>query len=238
MKTAELLDDLVSANHILAHLGVIDGFGHPSVRIPECPDHFLIARNMTPALVQAEDILTLDMEGSPTDKQETRSSYLERFLHAEIYRRRPDVGAIVHSHAPSIIPFGLVKDEPLTPVYHMAAGMGAEIPIFEIREQLGDSSNLLITNSNLGSALADVLGQETLVLMRGHGMTVAGRNLREAVFIAAYADINARIQLAALQLGRPVPLTKGEIRSAWEINSSQIDKSWFLWLNATRSLMQ
>lgn len=229
MSFEELKDELVKANHILAHLGVIDGFGHPSVRVTNSSEHFLIARNMTPALVGHADIMTLDLDGNAVG-EDPRSSYLERFLHAEIYRRRPDVGAIVHSHAPAVIPFGLVHEQGLRPVYHMAAGMGPTIPVFEIRHHAGDASDLLIRNADLGAALAETLGNTTLVLMRGHGMTVAARSLREAVFIAVYADFNARIQASALQLGKPTSLSDGEIASAWQVNSTQIDKSWSLWL--------
>ncbi len=123
--------------------------------------------------------MMLDLDGNGI-RDDTRASYLERFLHAKIYRRRPDVGAVVHGHAHSIIPFSLVKEQPMKPVYHMATGMGATVPIFEIRDRAGDASDLLIRDAELGAALAEMLGESTLVVMRGHGMTVAARTLREA----------------------------------------------------------
>ena len=150
-----LVEKLVFANRILYRHGVVDGFGHASARHDKSPDHFLLARNMAPALVRREDIVTFDLEGAALDAG-GRRVYLERFIHAEIYRARPDVNAIVHSHSPSVIPFG-VTQEPLRPVFHMSGFLGAGSALFEIRDTAGDT-DMLISDGRLGAALAAALG--------------------------------------------------------------------------------
>ena len=220
--------ELVAANRILAHLGIVDGFGHVSVRDPEVPDRFLLSCLMAPALVSESDILSLDFDGKPA-AGERRRSYVERFIHAEIFRARGDVGAIVHSHSPAMIPFGVTGTR-LAPIYHMAASMGDFAPIFEIRESAGDASDMLVRDSRLGAELARSLGPHTVVLMRGHGSTVVGRTLREAVFTAVYAEMNARLQTTASQMGEIRFLSHGEIGAAGQVHPSQIDRAWSLWL--------
>jgi ribulose-5-phosphate 4-epimerase/fuculose-1-phosphate aldolase len=220
--------ELVAANRILAHLGIVDGFGHVSVRDPEFPDRFLISRSLAPALVSESDLLSLDFDGKPA-AGERRRSYVERFIHAEIFRAREDVGAVVHSHSPAMIPFG-VTPAVLTPIYHMAASMGDVVPVFEIREAAGDASDMLVRDSHLGAELARSLATNTVVLMRGHGSTVVGRTVREAVFTTVYAEMNARLQTTASQMGEIRFLSKGEISAAGQVHPSQIDRAWALWL--------
>lgn len=220
--------DLAAANLILAHLGIVDGFGHVSMRDPDAPDRFLISVSKAPANVSPGDILSLDMNGD-APAGEPRRSYLERFIHGGIYRVRPDVGAIVHSHSPAVIPFG-VTDQRLRPVFHMAAGVGTHVPVFEIRDRRGDTSDMLIRDAELGEALAETLGSASLVLMRGHGSTAVGPSLQVAVFRAAYAEVNARIQTAALGMGAVTFLSDAEIVAADEANSGQVGRAWELWL--------
>ena len=165
-----LIDDLVIANHILVNEGVLDGFGHISVRHDKYPDRFLIARSMAPALVTAQDIVSCDLEGTVHDAQ-GRKTYVERFIHSEIYRARPDVFAVIHSHSPAVIPFG-VTGARLRPICHMSGFLGATTPVFEIRHGGGENTDLLVRNQLLGRALANVLGPSAVALMRGHGLSL------------------------------------------------------------------
>ena len=222
------IEDLVRANHILAIRQLLDGFGHVSVRQSDDQTKFLLARSMAPALVASGDILIYDSSGFPMAANPPKA-YVERFIHSELYRSRPDVQAIVHSHAPAVIPFSVVEGVSLRPVYHMAAFLTEEIPVFEIRDLVGDGSDLLIQTTYLGVGLARCLGLSTAVLMRGHGVTVVGSSLKEAVFRAVYLQFNAIIQTTALQLGQVRYLSTGEARAAAVANESQMDRAWELW---------
>lgn len=226
---ADARRELADANRILAHLGVVDGFGHASLRAPGRDDAFLLSRSKAPALIEAADIMVLGLDGEALGGDERRS-YVERFIHTEIYRSRPDVGAVVHSHSPAVIPFGVASGVALRPIYHMAAGLGRTAPVFDIRDGFGDATDMLVRDSAMGAALARTLGDASTVLMRGHGVTLAAATLREAVFIAAYAEQNARIQSAALALGPVTHLSDGEIDAAWATNRAQVDRAWALWL--------
>ena len=223
-----LVADLVTANHILYDQHVVDAFGHVSVRHDKRPDRFLLARSMAPALVTAADILEFDLDGNPRDAG-GRAVYLERFIHGEIYRVRSDVNAIVHSHSHAVIPFGVVRAHKLRAIFHMSGFVGTETPIFEIRECVGDGSDLLIRNRELGAALAKSLGPKSVVLMRGHGVTVTGPTLQEAVYRGVYVDVNARLQLEAIGLGAVNYLTEPESRAAAAANASQIGRAWEMW---------
>jgi HCOMODA/2-hydroxy-3-carboxy-muconic semialdehyde decarboxylase len=217
---------LALANRILYDQGVVDGFGHVSVRHRASPEHFLLARNVAPGLVTADDILTFDLDGNALDAA-GRRVYLERFIHGEIYRARADVHAVVHSHSPSIIPFG-VTQAPLRPLYHMAGFLGAGAARFDIRSVAGDT-DLLIRDRSLGRALAEALCSCPLVLMRGHGSTVVGASLEQAVYRAVYAETNARMQVQAMQLGDVTYLDDAEAALAAATNDGQVARTWELW---------
>ena len=223
-----VIADLVAANRILLREGILDAFGHVSARHPDHADRFLLSRNRAPALVEAEDILEFDLDGTPV-RADHPPVYLERFIHAAIYRARSDVGAVVHSHSPSVIPFGAVRDTCLKPVSHMAGFLGAGAPVFEMRECAGPETDLLIRDNALGDALVGVLANAPVVLMRGHGATAVGRDIPQAVFHAIYAEWNARIQLQALALGAPVYLTPEEGAAAARANDGQIGRAWEYW---------
>jgi ribulose-5-phosphate 4-epimerase/fuculose-1-phosphate aldolase len=223
-----LIADLVTANRILFDQHVVDAFGHVSVRHDKRADRFLLARSMAPALVTAQDIVEFDLDATPLAAG-GRPVYLERFIHGEIYRARPDVAAIVHSHSHAVIPFGVVKAHALRAIFHMSGFIGTETPIFEIRDHVGEGSDLLIRNRGLGAALVERLGARPVVLMRGHGVTVAAPDLREAVFRAVYVDVNARLQLEAIGLGAVNYLTEGEGRAAAVANATQVGRAWDLW---------
>lgn len=224
-----LLNDLVDANHILYGNGVLDAFGHVSARHNLHTDRFLLARSMAPALVTRNDILEFELDGTPVGTPD-RPVYLERFIHASIYAARPDVMAVVHSHSPSVLPFGVVREAPLRPVFHMAGFIGSRAPVFEIRQFAGEDTDLLIKNLDLGDALAATLGDNSVVLMRGHGATAVSRTLRDAVYRAIYTEVNARIQTNAMQLGTVDFLTTGEAQAASLTNERQVDRAWDLWL--------
>ena len=222
-----VIDDLVLANQILYHLGVVDGFGHVSVRHERDPERFLLARNMAPALVTAEDVMTFALDG--TALGDPRAPYLERFIHGSIYRARPDVGAVVHSHSASVIPFGVVSGVTMRPLFHMASFLRGAVPVFEIRDAAGEDNDMLIRDEALGDALARSLGDGPVVLMRGHGSTAVGRDLRETVFRAFYTEANARVQADALRLGAPTFLSDREALRSSESNAGQIARAWDLW---------
>jgi ribulose-5-phosphate 4-epimerase/fuculose-1-phosphate aldolase len=221
-----LVDKLVVANRILYAQGVVDGFGHVSVRHDKSPAHFLLSRNMAPGLVRHDDIVTFDLDGAALDAA-GRRIYLERFIHGEIYRARPDVQAVVHSHSPSMIPFGVTK-QPLRPVFHMSGFLGDGAALFEIRDVAGDT-DMLVSNGRLGIALAAVLGQRSTVLMRGHGSTVVGASLEQTVYRAIYAEVNARLQMQAITLGEVTYLNEREAAKASAINDTQLARVWELW---------
>lgn len=224
----ELLEDLVDANLILFNEGVVDAFGHVSVRHPDHPERYFMARNMAPGLVTREDLIEFDLDGHPVEPDD-RKVYLERFIHGELYRARPDVMAVIHSHSPSVVPFSAVKSNPLRPMCHMSGFIGEGAPIFEIRDVAGDATDLLITNPELGAALSDTLGNNSVVLMRGHGSTVVADTLKKAVYRAVYVEVNAKLQAEATRLGPIEFMTAGEARTAMENIEGQVERPWQLW---------
>ncbi len=194
------IDDLVTANHILASEGILDGYGHVSVRDPTNPNRYFLSRSLAPGLVTAADIVEYDLDSNPIS--DTRQGYRERFIHGEIYKARPEVMAIVHDHSPAVIPFS-VSDVPLRAVSHMAAFVGEGVPVFEIRDVDG-MTDMLVSNAKRGAALAKVLGEHPAALMRGHGAAIVGASVKEAVGRAYYLDLNARLQEQAMLLGGKV----------------------------------
>ena len=221
-----LREDLVAANRILAMHGVLDAYGHVSVRSDGDPARFLMSRSLAPQLVTDADLQEYGPDSEPIG--DTRKPYLERFLHGEIYKQRPDVIAIVHSHADSVIPFGISRTA-LKPVYHMASFLWSGVPVFDIRH-VRDDNDLLIRDTYLGTALARCLGKCDCVLMRGHGMTVVGENLPEVVFRAVYTERNAKLQMRAAMLEGPLTfLSDEEGRRATASNRPTIERPWELW---------
>jgi ribulose-5-phosphate 4-epimerase/fuculose-1-phosphate aldolase len=225
--SAALIEDLVAGSRILAMHQVLDAYGHVSARSDKRPEHFLISRSLAPALVTAADLQECgaDSEVLPGDK---RKGFIERYIHGEIYRTRPDVMAIVHSHSPSVIPFAITKAK-LRPVYHMAGFLWSGAPVFDIRREREDN-DLLIRDRPLGKALAGTLGGCNCVLMRGHGMTVVGDSVLEAVYRAIYTEMNARLQFQATQLEGPIQfLSEEEGKRATASNRGTLDRPWELW---------
>lgn len=228
MSRKGLVDDLVTANHILYREGVVDGFGHVSLRDERNPDRFLLAKSIAPATVRAADIMEFGLDGEPVSAR-GRKPYLERYIHSEIYRARPEVIAIVHSHSPALIPFGITGTG-LKPVFHMSGFLGSATPIFEIREAGGPATDMLISNRKLGAALAKSLGGAAFALMRGHGAVAVGGSLKQTVYRAIYAEVNAKLQAEAMRLGSSVTyLNEQEAAHAARTNDTVVDRPWGLW---------
>ncbi|MFM2426511.1 MAG: L-fuculose phosphate aldolase [Pseudomonadota bacterium] len=225
--TKQLLEDLALANHILVNEGVLDGFGHISARHPHNPERFFIARSMAPALVEVADMVEVDLDGNVHDAQ-GRRTYVERFIHSAIYKARPDVMSVIHSHSPAVIPFG-VTGARLRPICHMSGFLGAVTPVYEIRHSAGESSDLLISNQALGESLAAVLGQSTVALMRGHGSVTVASSIKQAVFRGIYTENNARLQSEASRFGEITFLTEAEAKATSDMNDMHLDRPWEMW---------
>ena len=221
-----LVTDLVAGSRILAQHEVLDAYGHISARSDKRPDRFIMTRALAPALATEGDLVEYDADSEPVSDK--RKGFIERYIHGEIYRARPEVMAVVHSHSPSVIPFGVTKTR-LRPVYHMGSFLWSGAPVFDIRKEKADN-DLLIRDRPLGKALAGSLGTCTCVLMRGHGMTVVGDCVAEAVFRAIYTEMNARLQTQATQLEGPIQfLSEEEGKRATASNRGTLERPWELW---------
>jgi ribulose-5-phosphate 4-epimerase/fuculose-1-phosphate aldolase len=210
MSLTELLQDLVTANHILAHEEVCDAYGHISVRHPDRPDRFFLSGSRSPELVTIDDIIEYDLDCNPID-QKGRAQYTERPIHGRIFKSRPDVMSVIHNHSYEIIPFTVAKGVKLRPLLHTSAGLGATIPVWDIRAKFGDT-NLLVTTLAHGDDLAATLGKNHIALMRGHGSAVSGASIQDAVHTAVYLKVNAKLQAEAMRMGGEITyLSEGEI---------------------------
>lgn len=230
----ELLADLAAASRILAAQGVVDGFGHVSMRHPSAPDRYLMARSIAPALVTPQDIIEYTLDSEPCNAN-NRKSFLERYIHGEIYKARPDVMSVVHSHSPSVVPFGLVRAK-MQAMFHNAAFLAAGVPVFDISEDFG-ATNMLVGDGTKGQALARTMGPRDVVLMRAHGSVACGPSLQTAVFRAVYTEVNARIQhwATALAAGEPLAaLDEEEGVLADEVNQGAGLRAWDLWRTQMR----
>jgi len=217
-----LIEDLVAASRILAQHGVLDAWGHVSMRHPNNPERYLLSRARAPALVTAEDIMEFDLNSDPVDQQ-GRRMFLERYIHGEAFRARPDVNAVVHSHSPTVIPF-TVTDEPLRAVSHIASFLAGGCPCFEIRDA-GLTIGLLVTNNKQGAALAKVLGDGPVALMRGHGNLVVAGDIPRVVHRALYTEVNAQQLATALSFRRPIKYVQPDERQ----DPQRLGDSWEVW---------
>jgi HCOMODA/2-hydroxy-3-carboxy-muconic semialdehyde decarboxylase len=224
------LRDLVIANRILAREGVVDAFGHISVRHPENPERFLLSRSRAPELITRDDILEFTLDGEPIDLR-GHTPYGERFIHGAVLEARPDVNSVVHNHSHEVIPFAVTRTTPLRAIAHTCAVIGADIPTWDIRDRFG-GGDMLVVNMEQGRDLAATLGNRAVALMRGHGCTVAARNIKEAVNAAVYLQVNAKLQMQALQLGEPAYLTPEEVEAmtARQASPLAMDRVWDYWV--------
>lgn len=232
-----LLADLAAAARILAAQGVVDGFGHVSMRHPQAPGRYFMSRSIAPALVTPGDIIEYDLDSNPCNAN-GRGSFLERFIHGEIYKARPDINAVVHSHSPSVVPFGLVN-VPMQAMFHNAAFIAAGVPVFDISRKFG-ATDMLVSDGAKGVALARVLGKNDIALMRAHGSVACGPTLQTAVFRAVYTEVNARIQHWTMALSGGVPLAAldaEEGKLADGPNQTAGMRAWDLWRSQVRALV-
>src|SRR5262249_38413295 len=158
---------------------------------------------------EKDDIMEFTLDGTPVDAR-SRVPYLERFIHGALYEVRPDVMSVVHNHSESVIPFGVTKTAKIKPIFHMGASIGHEVPVWDSHDHFGDTA-LLVENMEMGRDLAKMMGTRATALMRGHGATVVGRNIRHAVYISVYLEVNARLQKEAMDMGEVTFLTPGEV---------------------------
>ncbi len=226
----KLVEDLVAAYRILADHGLLDGWGHVSVRHDKDPSRYLMARGMSAESVTAKDIIEFDLDSRPVDTRGLPMSALftERYIHGEIYKARPDVIAVVHTHAPSLIPFGDTK-VPLQPMYHRAAFIALGVPVFEIREKAG-MTDMLIRNPVLGHNLAQALGDHPAILMRGHGAAITGPNLQRVVARTIFLSLDATLQAEAMKMGTPITyLAPEEARLIEAREGHGLARTWEGW---------
>lgn len=228
MSEAALALEIAQASRILFGLGVVDAFGHVSRRHPDRPDRFLMSRSMAPGTVTPDDVIEHDLDGEPVSSPGARV-FLERFIHGEIYRARPDVMAVAHSHAATVVPFTAVEVA-VRPLAHTCGFLHGTGPAFDVADHAGDGTDLLIRNAGLGRRLAVHLGQANVVLMRGHGFTAVGSSVPQAVFRAHYTAVNCDLQMKALQLGAPRYLSAAEAAACDASTNGQIDRAWNLWV--------
>jgi HCOMODA/2-hydroxy-3-carboxy-muconic semialdehyde decarboxylase len=224
-------EELVVANRILANEGILDAFGHVSIRHPDHADRFIMAWARAPELIEQDDLLEFQLDGSLAEKTE-RVPYLERFIHGALYEQRPDVMAVCHNHTESILPFSISRTARLQPVIHTGAVLGGEVPVWNIADEFGSDTNLLVVTMEQGRSLARAVGAGRLALMRGHGSVVVGSTIPSVVSACMSMDKNARVQLQALQLGEVLPLAPGEIkREAVPRGAPPLpDRAWELWV--------
>ena len=239
MPDENLAQELALCYRILAEHGVVDAYGHVSVRSTERPDRYLLSRSLAPELVTPDDIMEFDLDSNPIDRQ-GRGMYLERFIHGEIFKLRPDVQAIVHNHSPSVIPFG-VTEVPMRPLFNTAAFVGLGVPTFEIRD-FQPSGDIIIKTPHLGHSLATVLGVRPAALLRGHGSVVVGNGLPDVVIRSIYLELSAKLQMQAMTIagpgGRITFLDDAEVAEtmARQASARTWERSWNLW--RTKALAQ
>jgi ribulose-5-phosphate 4-epimerase/fuculose-1-phosphate aldolase len=227
-KLSDLTTELALANRILAHEGVLDAFGHVSVRHPAEPGRYFLSRSRSPLLVEPDDILEYTLDSEPV-KPAKVDLYAERVIHGCIYQARSDVMAVCHHHAPAVLPF-CVAGKPIVPVFHLGAMIGEQTPFWDQHDEFGDT-NLLVTKQDEGHSLARALGQHAVVLMRRHGATVVGGGLKELVSRSIFLCQNADYQMRSYLLGAPAPLRRGEVKLAGAVNAMPgvVVRTWEYW---------
>ena len=205
-----IIEELVSANRILGHEGILDAYGHVSVRDPDDHNRYLLSRARSPEVIEESDICSYDLEGQPLDS-ESSTPYIERFIHGAVYEARPDVLAVCHNHTLSILPFGISKSVTLQAVIHTARFLGTGVPVWDISQKFGTDTDLLVRDMDQGRDLAQTMGTGSIALMRGHGSVVASNDIVSLVKMCIGMDRNARVQRDAMVLGDYRPLEAGEI---------------------------
>lgn len=223
--------DLVIANRILALNKVLDAYGHVSMRHPHDPQRYFLARSLSPAIVNVEDIVEFHLDGTPVDSEERRPLYLERFIHGGLYEKRPDIKAALHSHADDLLPFSISKTTRLRPVIHAVGDIGEDVPVWDIADKFGDETTLLVTNMDQGRDLAHCLACNRMALMRGHGFVCIGFSINDLVRLSVYIPRNARVMMQAMQMGEFKALSRGEIEARLKLDteSPALRRGWEFW---------
>lgn len=217
------LYQLALANRILSNEGVVDAFGHVSMRHPVHSDRFLISVALPPEVIEVNDIVEVSIDGTATTSA-GRQLYAENVIHSEIYRARPDIMAICHHHAPDLLPY-CITHEPLVPVFQLGGVLGRRVARWDSQDEFGDT-NLLLTRREEGESLARALGPDWLVLMKHHGATVVGTSLEEVVFRSVYGALNARLLTKARQFGDVPGLSEGEEERCAKLSPGAIARHW------------
>ena len=231
-----ILEELVTANRILAREGIVDSFGHVSARHPDNPNHFLMSRARAPDCVEADDILEFTLQGEEINPG-ARKPYVERFIHGAILEARPEIHSVVHNHSPSVIPFGVTKTT-LKPLLHLAASIGFEVPLWDSRTKFGDT-DILVSNVDMGRDLARSLNGNPTALLRGHGSVTVGTTIRQAVHVAVYLETGAKLQMQAMQMGEINFLTRGEVdKIIARTGPYTINRGWENWCRRAGRPMQ
>ena len=226
-KLDAIIEELVTANRILATENIVDSFGHVSVRHPQRADRYLLSRARAPQRIEPGDIMEFTLEGDPVDAR-GRKPYLERFIHGALYEARPEVHSVVHNHSPSTIPFGITGKK-LQPLLHMCASIGHKVPLWDSHDKFGNTS-LLVSDMAMGRDLAKRVGNGRTALMRGHGAVIAGTSIRHAVFVSIYLELNAKLQMQAMQMGKIKFLHPGEVDAVIERTGAVgINRAWENW---------
>ena len=228
--------NVVIANRILAHYNVLDAYGHVSARHPNDPSRYFLSRSLSPASVTEDDIIEFHLDGRPVG-QEKRPLYLERFIHGAVYEKRPDIFAVLHSHAEDVLPFTISK-QPMLPVVHTAGNMGRTIPVWDIADKFGDNTDLLVANMDHGRDLARCLDCNRIALMRTHGFVATGVSIPDLVRLSVYIPRNARVQMAAMRMcvaGEGMAdiriLSPGEVEARVKLDpdSPAMRRGWDYW---------
>jgi ribulose-5-phosphate 4-epimerase/fuculose-1-phosphate aldolase len=226
-KLEKLLEELVTANRILAREGIVDSFGHISVRHPDNPQHFLLSRARAPDCIEEGDIMEFTLDGTAVDPR-GRAPYLERFIHGAVFEARPDVNSVVHNHSPSVIPFSVTATR-LKPLLHMCANIGHDVPVWDCHDKFGDTA-LLVENMEMGRDLARAMGAGRTILMRGHGATVLAPSIRHVVYVSIYLEVNAKLQMQAMAMGDIKFLTPGEVdKIIARTGPYSLNRAWENW---------
>ncbi|WP_102960795.1 class II aldolase/adducin family protein [Mangrovicella endophytica] len=225
-----VFEELVTGTKILINEGIMDVFGHISARDPEDPNYFFLAQKLAPAVITVDDMQRFNLEGETTDN---RPSYLERYIHSEIYKARPDVQCVLHTHSPAVLPYCFV-DEPLRPVTHMGAFLGERVPVYEIRDKQGDETDLFGNSPAVCAEIAESLGDQPVVLMARHGVVNVGSSVRQVVFRAFYLEQEAAAHTAGLRIGTIKYLSAGELKAAGNLVGAQINRGWDHWSERLR----
>lgn len=223
------ISELVIANRIVAHLRLVDSFGHVTVRNPENPQRFFMSRSRAPSLVTKDDILEFNVDSSPVDLHGF-SPYKERFIHGALFNARPDVMAVCHNHAHELLPLAVTKTA-MRPALHSASVIGHHVPVWDIRDEFGDT-DMLVTSNEMGDSLARSVGQGRAALMRGHGSVIAGKSLRDVVFTTYYLGLNAEVLIKAMSMGKDITyLSAGEVDKSGELHSQSLSqgRAWEEW---------